>query len=184
MGEPCFLLCFLLVFSLMLIFHAFLCFSSFHWRNNKHEVHILWFYPKWLYMPRKGSIILLRTIHGSGRVGFRPKPDSIHQRRVEGRSNSKPTVGKIGRFGFLWWLALVGSDRFLELKKASKFEKKRRRNLEFSLGIGNSCRELENSCRKLDFFLNMHFFFSLEIVGFGRIWLNPTRYSRIWSRSL
>ena len=29
----------------------------------------------------------------------------------------------------------------------------------------------------------MHFFL-LEIVGFGRIWLNPTRYSRIWLRSL
>ena len=29
------------------------------------------------------------------------------------------------------------------------------------------------------FFLKYAFFFSLEIVGFGWIWLNPTRYSRI-----
>ena len=37
---------------------------------------------------------------------------------------------------------------------------------------------------KIGFFLKYAFFFLLEIVGFGQIWLNPTRYSRIWSRSL
>ena len=37
---------------------------------------------------------------------------------------------------------------------------------------------------KTGFFLKYAFFFLLEIVGFGRIQLNPTRYSRIWSRSL
>ena len=30
----------------------------------------------------------------------------------------------------------------------------------------------------------MPLFFPLEIVGFGQIWLNPTRYSQIWLRSL
>ena len=44
---------------------------------------------------------MARAVHGSGRVGFRPNPDSTRRRRVEGRSNPKPTAGKIGRFGFL-----------------------------------------------------------------------------------
>ena len=66
----------------------------------------------------------IRAVHGSGRVGFRPNPDSTRRRRVEGRSNPKPTAGKIGRFGFLSWLASVGSDRVPELKKASRSEEK------------------------------------------------------------
>ena len=147
------------------------------------------------YLFFMGSIerltVASKAIHGSGQVSFWPNPDSTHQRRVKGRSNPKPTVGKIGRFGFLWWLALVGLDRLPKLKKASKSEKKASpesrifaRNWKFSLESGKFRRKLKNSCRKLDFFWNMHFFFLLEIVGFGRIWLNPTRYSRIWSRSL
>ena len=47
------------------------------------------------------STILVRAIHRSGRVGFRPNPDSTRRRRVEGRSNPKPTAEKIVRFGFL-----------------------------------------------------------------------------------
>ena len=49
----------------------------------------------------KGLHALVRAVHGSGRVGFRPNPDSTRQRRVEGRSNPKLTAGKIGWFGFL-----------------------------------------------------------------------------------
>ena len=108
-----------------------------------------------------------RAVHGLGQVGFRPSPDLTRRCRVEGRSNPKPTAGKIGRFGFLWWLGL---DRLPELKKASKFEKK-------------ASPESGKFFPKTGFFLKSAFFFSLEIVGFGRIWLNPTRYSRIWSRS-
>ena len=74
----------------------------------------------------------------------RVESDSTHRRRVEGRSNPKPTAGKIGRFGFLSWLASVGSDRVPELKKASRSEEKACRNLEFSPETENSCRKLEN----------------------------------------
>ena len=70
------------------------------------------------------SCDVTRAVHGSGRVGFRPNPDSTRRRRVEGRSNPKPTAEKIGRFGFLSWLASVGSDRVPELKKASRSEEK------------------------------------------------------------
>ena len=49
----------------------------------------------------ENSMMSIRAVHGSGRVGFRPNPDSTRRRRVEGRSNPKPTAGKIGRFGFL-----------------------------------------------------------------------------------
>ena len=47
------------------------------------------------------STILVRAVHRSGQVDFQPNPDSTRRRRVEGRSNPKPTAGKIGRFGFL-----------------------------------------------------------------------------------
>ena len=77
-----------------------------------------------------------RAVHGSGRVGFWPNPKSTRRRRVEGRSNPKPTAGKIGRFGFLWWLASVRSDRLPKLKKASKSEKS-------VAGIWNFRRKLE-----------------------------------------
>ena len=140
---------------------------------------------------KSSQVTTIRVVHGSGRVGFRPNPDSTRQRRVKGRSNPKPTAGKIGRFGFLWWLALVWSDRLSELKKASKSEKKASpesgifaRNWKFLPEIGKFRRKLENSRRKLDFFSEICIFLLLEIVGIGRIWLNPTRYSRIWSRSL
>ena len=114
----------------------------------------------------KGLHALVRAVHGSGRVGFRPNPDSTRRRRVEGQSNPKPTAGKIGRFGFLWWLASVGSDRLPELKKASKSEEKASPesgifvgNWKFLPETGKFRRKLENSRRKLDFFWNMLFFF-------------------------
>ena len=69
------------------------------------------------------STILVRAVHRSGRVDFQPNPDSTRRRRVERRSNPKPTTKKIGQFGFLWWLASVRSDRLPKLKKASKSEK-------------------------------------------------------------
>ena len=39
--------------------------------------------------------ITIRAVHGLGRVSFRPNPDSTRRRRVEGRSNPKPTAGKM-----------------------------------------------------------------------------------------
>ena len=107
-----------------------------------------------------------RAVHGSGRVGFRPNPTSTRRRRVEGRSNPKPTTGKIGRFNFLWWLASIGSYQLPELKKASKSEEKASPESGIFAGIwkflpktGKFRRKLENSRRKLDFFWNMLFFF-------------------------
>ena len=132
----------------------------------------------------KGLHALVRPVHGSGRVGFRPNPDSTRRRRVEGQSNPKPTTGKIGRFGFLWWFASVGSDRLPELKKASKSEEKASPESGIFAGNWKFLPETGKFPPKTGFFLKYAFFFSLEIVGFGRIWLNPTRYSRIWSRSL
>ena len=61
-----------------------------------------------------------RAVHGLGRVGFRPNPDSTCRHRVEGWSNLKPTAKKISWFGFLWWLASVGLGQLSKLKKALK----------------------------------------------------------------
>ena len=105
-------------------------------------------------------MVLIKAVNGSGRVGFRPNSDSTRQRRVEGRSNPKPIAGKISRFNFLWWLASIGSDRLSELRKASKYEKKCRRNLELSPETRNSYRNLENSHKKTGFFLKFAFFFA------------------------
>ena len=107
----------------------------------------------WVVFSRfKKSNIIGRAIHGSGWVDFQPNPDSTRRSRVEGRSNLKPTVGKIGRFGFLWRLVLVGSNRLSELKKAPKSEKK----------VSPESRILPETGKFLPktgfFFWNMHFF--------------------------
>ena len=101
-----------------------------------------------------------RAVLGSGRVGFRPNPDSTRRRRVEGRSNPKPTAGKIGRFGFLGWLASVGSGRLSELKKASKSKKKASPESGIFAGIWKISPETGKFRRKLEFFRNMLFFFA------------------------
>ena len=96
-------------------------------------------------MAPRPSFVSDRAIHGLGRVGFGPNPDSTHRHRVEGWRNPKSTVRIISRFGFECWLASVGPGRLSELKKALKFEKKR------VAGIWNFRRKLEKSRRKLDF---------------------------------
>ena len=114
----------------------------------------------------KGLHALVRAVQGSGRVGFRPNPDSTRRHRVEGRSNPKPTAGKIGRFGFLWWLASVGSDRLSELKKGIEIWRKSvagiwnfGQKLEILAGNWKISAETGKFSPKTGFFLKYAFFF-------------------------
>ena len=77
-----------------------------------------------------------RAVHGSGRVGFWPNPNSTRRRRVEGRSNPKSTGSMMVSVG------QVGS--VAGIKKGIEIWKKRHRNLKFLPETGNSCQNLEN----------------------------------------
>ena len=46
--------------------------------------------------------VFTRAVHGSGRVGFGPNPDSTRRRWVEGQSNLEPTAKKIDQVDFEW----------------------------------------------------------------------------------